>query len=379
MCLIVKAVFKQKVIKSEAFVVKNTQFQRTTLKGSDKRSWMPRLRVDSLTRQLPGTICQNQKFIQFFSLLLFTELQTHKEVLKSDEWRLYLLLKRFCELINAEQLSAQQVSELDDIYKQYLDLRIRLSLGSKGTDKEVEDNDEDVDNLPDQTPGTLKAWPKVSPKHTFVLCYSQIIKTIGCVGLTHTNRAEAKNGQLKRKARLSNNSKNVPLTMLRSDNEFHAQSKLRGALVDPEVEVKNGGMASGCHDSYFDTWLHHSNYDNYILSDEVTFRQVRYSNDSQVVLLKRPDMKNAFGLVKKIAVERKRLEEKPIVKIVYQETEALYLEDFGLYSLVPARHNFGETLVTELATPFPLYSYKVSCENTEKLIVSLKSTIVPKI
>ena len=415
MCRVVKAMFKLKVISREIFVVRNTLFQRTVLKGSDKRDWMPRLRVDSMTHQLPGTICQNSKFIQLFSMLLYKELAARPDVLKTEIWQFYLYLKRFCELINAASMSEEHLAELQSVYVAYLELRIKFSLPTPSSVKSRQDEDEEEDwcdtdeDITDEnmlrnvfkkvtkkkvTKGVTKRaakakvkklakkkavkkvanmWPKVSPKHTFILCYNDIIRQIGCVSWTHTNRAESKNGQHKRKARLANNSKNIPMTILRSDNEYHASCLKRGALNDIEVEVNKEGTTL-CHDQDFFRWLQIFNFEQeFLLADEVTVRQVKYTNDDQVVMLSDKDATEAFVMIRKIAVQKKSVGT-PIVKLIYQKTDARYLEEFGLYHLVP-QPVYDYAYVTDLSTPFPLYHYKIVHKGAAKLVVSLKCTL----
>ena len=257
---------------------------------------------------------------------------------------------------------------MEAVYTEYLDLRIKIShRGGSKTEELQDDEDDQLVNFS----GSV-SWPKVSPKHIFVLSYPSIMKKNGVVNQTHTNRAEAKNGQLKRKARLGNNAKNLPLTILRADNQFHATCLQKGVLSGIEVEVVKEGVTLSSDDGFFQ-WVREQRLDDYILADNVDVRQVKYTNNSMSVLLKADSMTNAFAIIKKIAVERKGAGHKPIVKLLYQKTFAEYLPLLGIYKLQPIANGFSSVKVCDLATPFPLYAYERNVQNVKSLFVSIKS------
>ena len=70
-CLVINEMYKRKVITKNILERKCALFKKM-LKGTDKLSWMPALRQDSFKTKLPGTMTQNQRFIQFFSLLVYS-------------------------------------------------------------------------------------------------------------------------------------------------------------------------------------------------------------------------------------------------------------------------------------------------------------------
>ena len=75
---------------------------------------------------------QNARFIQFLSLLLFDELNENPTFLNSAVWKLYLLVKRICEIVCSARLSEDQVNELHDVVRKYLDIRIKLKNTDSG-------------------------------------------------------------------------------------------------------------------------------------------------------------------------------------------------------------------------------------------------------
>ena len=133
-------------------------------------------------------------------------------------WRLYLHIKRISELICAETLSENQLIDLDHEISMYLDLRIALKIETeKVFHKEKKTDTTQFEHLGDLT--SKVQWPVIKPKHTFLLSYVQIIKEVGSLVHGSTLRLESKNGALKRRARQSNNYKNITATILRSENE----------------------------------------------------------------------------------------------------------------------------------------------------------------
>ena len=75
---------------------------------------------------------QNARFIQFLGLLVFDELNENPTFLNSAVWKLYLLVKRICEIVCSARLSEDQVNELHDVVKKYLDIRIKLKNTDSG-------------------------------------------------------------------------------------------------------------------------------------------------------------------------------------------------------------------------------------------------------
>ena len=75
---------------------------------------------------------QNARFIQFLGLLVFDELNENPTFLNSAVWKLYLLVKRICEIVCSARLSEDQVNELNDVVRKYLDMRIKLKNTDSG-------------------------------------------------------------------------------------------------------------------------------------------------------------------------------------------------------------------------------------------------------
>ena len=175
-----QALFSHKVITKEALIVKSSIFKQT-LSKVDKGSWYPILRENSFVQKLPGTISQNSKWIQYLSLLLYSELINRKDFLKTKEWQLFLLLKELCEHYLSNLLSDHQIDEQTGLLHQYL--KIRLSL--------ISDTDADV----------KKVGP-ITPKHLFAMNYAEIQRRVGLIVHYHTNRFESKNGFHKRKIKV---------------------------------------------------------------------------------------------------------------------------------------------------------------------------------
>ena len=80
--------------------------------------------------------------------MLYSNLVKNASFLKSKEWKLYILLKTFCEYLQAPKKSDYQIDVQTQILHDYIAIRLSLI------------NDEDVKPL--------------SPKHTFSLHYSGV-------------------------------------------------------------------------------------------------------------------------------------------------------------------------------------------------------------
>lgn len=158
-----KALFKNKIISKENIIVRSSMFKNTLI-GSDKNNWYPMLRKNSFDTKLPGTICQNAKWIQLLPLMLYSDLKKNQSFFKTKEWKLFLLLKSLCEYLLAPQKSEHQIKIQTQMLHNYM--KIRLSLI----------NDEDVGPL--------------SPKHLFGFEYEEIEREVGCLSHLHTNRFE---------------------------------------------------------------------------------------------------------------------------------------------------------------------------------------------
>ena len=74
---------------------------------------------------------QNEILIQYLSVVLYEELtkESAKRFLESKAWSLYLYIKRFCVLVNADKLSEGQVRELEDVIHEMLQTRLDLVSG----------------------------------------------------------------------------------------------------------------------------------------------------------------------------------------------------------------------------------------------------------
>ena len=343
MLLILQELFRRNILSRGEFAKLNKDFKQK-LHGSDRSSWLAKLRIDTQTTKLPGTIVQNLKFIQYASVLLWNKVQSQKAVLSTDIWRLYRLLKRICELLNAEHMSEAQVVELNDKYLDYLDIRISLSKDSEINETVVSTDEENSDeekacNRTKPRRRSNKVWPAISPKHTFVCHYPSIIRRVGCVSLLHTNRAESKNGQLKRRTRMANNSRNVPLTVLRADNEFHASNALSGAFTDPLVQVPNSITLSQQDDVY--DWLQEQHGEffsvNYTFASQVTYKQQRYTTD-QVLITGATEESTDFGQIQNFSICH--TEHGTQVNAVCMHLKSSYCEEMGVYITSPTNKSY---------------------------------------
>ena len=158
---VIEYIFLNDIITREAFPTRSKLF-RETLCPYDKNSWYPILRPNSFKSKLPGSICQNSKFIQYLPVMMYEELSRHSEFVKSKQWKLYTMLKELCEYFNSPELSDFQINLQTQLLHEYLDLRISLK------------NEDEMG--------------PISPKHTFSVHYEEIIRTVGCLIHMHTNR-----------------------------------------------------------------------------------------------------------------------------------------------------------------------------------------------
>ena len=140
---------------------------------------------------------QNQRFIQYLSLLLLSELKGNEEFLQSAVWQLYLKVKRICELVCADKISEKQVKELEMEIGAYIDIRIAL----KNIDKDEGENVDQQNTGTSDELGALETsvvWSELKPKHVFLMSYPMIIRKAGSLAHQSSLRPESKNGDLKK-------------------------------------------------------------------------------------------------------------------------------------------------------------------------------------
>ena len=140
---------------------------------------------------------QNQRLIQYLSLLLLSELKGNEDFLQSAVWKLYLKVKRICELVCADKISEKQVKELEVEIGVYIDIRIAL----KNIDKDEEGNIEQQNTGTAEELGELETsvvWSELKPKHVFLMSYPMIIRKAGSLAHQSSLRPESKNGDLKK-------------------------------------------------------------------------------------------------------------------------------------------------------------------------------------
>ena len=123
--MVVRAIFSYGILTPEILAARNKLFKES-LCTSDKADWYPVIRVNSFNTKLPGTIAQNSKFIQLLSIMVYPELATNVNFVKSKYWKMFVLLKTLCQYFMAPKLSDHQIDIQTRILKEYLKLRLSL-------------------------------------------------------------------------------------------------------------------------------------------------------------------------------------------------------------------------------------------------------------
>ena len=409
MARVVKTAFKKNVVKPAVFVRKCFQFKKK-LNGTDKSSWMPKLRTDSFDSKLAGKMAQNAKFIMWLSVLMKEDLESKQGqiFISSDEWKLYLIAKKLSEYILAEKLSERQVNEMEVIIHAYTDVRIRLH--QQCVDKNTASSQPKVDSKSTPKASTSKVgnkkktipikkgksvsgkasakvlaprvskvrkkknfWGPVSPKNVFLLSYPDMIREVGALANYSTIRFEGKNGVVKRMAKLANNTKNIVATIIRQENEFIAAATHRGIFSESRLAIASSEKVP--KDSDVDSFIEEAfgaNWKNRFLSaDDITYKGTKYSNQSNhsVLLHQQNQTEFGVGVIRKIIIPNNESFNTVVPLVVYQETEKQVVENLGVYQ-IEMKDSFSFVSIEALAHYFPLYLFQT--ENTEDLFLTLK-------
>jgi hypothetical protein len=182
-CLIQKGWFTLNFLNRR---IKNFVFATTDNKNRPKP-----LKIKS--NNLGGSASENQKFIQFFPLMIINQIKDTGD----ESWQLFLNLRRICEFITAPRISSNNIYELHDLIKKYLTERQRL--------------------FPD-TP--------LRPKHHFLRHYPSLILLFGPIIRMFTMRYESKHSYFKRVVKNSKNFISITKTFARKHQLQFAYNSL---------------------------------------------------------------------------------------------------------------------------------------------------------
>ena len=197
-------------------------------------------------------------------------------------------------------------------------------------------------------------WTVVKPKHIFLLSYPAIIRQVGSLSHTRTLRPEGKNGTLKRRVKRGNNFKNVKKTILRGENEYQASITQRGAFVESECivgsEIKLNPNSPVLH--YINEHFWHSDG---VCVDSITYKNTYFctENNHSVLIYNAEKTSFCVGIIRKLIVKVLSKGEFKVT-VVYQKSNILFLEKFGVYS-VSKIEEFGHVPIEDLADYYPLY------------------------
>ena len=281
---------------------------------------------------------QNEILIQYLSLVLYEELtkESAKRFLESKAWSLYLYIKRFCVLVNADKLSEGQVRELQDVIHEMLQTRLDLVSGKEKKTRRKHEF----------------AW--VLPKHVFPLQYPIIIRHAGVLKQYSTIRKESKNGELKRMAKVGNNKKNTLATLLNVDNRLQATSTYEGKFSDEPLTIAEVCLRPD--ESVTDYITHVWGTSSVILANLIEYNGIKYSNRYQhSVLVYTKDKKDfSVGVIRQLVAKSYG---KPTVYVVYEETDKKFIGNLDVYE-VTMKGKFGHAKITDLAHYKPSYLYQ---------------------
>lgn len=286
-----------------------------------------------------GTMSQNEIFVQYLPLVLYEELtkESATRFLESKPWSLFLYIKRFCALVNADKLSEGQVQELDDIIQGMLQTRLDLVSG-KG--KQARQKHE-------------FSW--VIPKHVFLTHYPSIIRHAGTLKQYSTIRKESKNGELKRMAKVGNNKKNTLATLLNVDNKQQATSTYEGKFSDEPLTIAEVCLRPD--ESVTDYITHVWGTSSVILANLIEYNGIKYSNRYQhSVLVYTKDKKDfSVGVIRQLVAKSYG---EPTVYVVYEETDKKFIGNLDVYE-VTMKGKLGHAKITDLAHYKPSYLFQI--------------------
>ena len=281
---------------------------------------------------------QNEILIQYLSLVLYEELtkESAKRFLESKAWSLYLYIKRFCILVNADKLSEGQVRELQDVIHELLQTRLDLVSGKEKKTRRKHEF----------------AW--VLPKHVFLLQYPIIIRHAGVLKQYSTIRKESKNGELKRMAKVGNNKKNTLATLLNVDNRLQATSTYEGKFSEEPLTI-----AEFCPEpdrpvkDYITRVWGNSSYE---IANVIEFNGIKYTNRYQhSVLVYTKDKKDfAVGVIRQLVAMSHG---EPTAYVVFEKTHKKLIDKLDVYE-VTMKGKFGHAKITDLAHYKPSYLYQ---------------------
>ena len=161
--------------------------------------------VSPITQKLSGHAIQNWHFLRLLPLIIGDRVQDPQD----EVWQLTLQLKDIVDLICAQKISKPQVTYLDAIIQEYLDVR-----------------------------KTLFPNTNLRPKHHYLRHYPGLILKFGPLIRLWTMRFESKHSYFKRCARQSKNYKNLCLTLSERHQMFQAYLSA-GSLSPPALQIKD--------------------------------------------------------------------------------------------------------------------------------------------
>ena len=146
----------------------------------------------------------------------------------------------------------------------------------------------------------------VTPKHTFSLHYSEIVRHVGCLNNLHTNRYESKNAQHKDKVKGGNNTINVLKTMAINENHLNAILKYFGWFKEDYLSIEKLSQEIETDAPYYST-LTNSVTNMDIVAEKITYKNTEYVCGKKYCVLIHTDEKKstfAFGIITKIIVKK---------------------------------------------------------------------------
>ena len=346
-----------KIITLAGFCKKLHAF-RNELVGPAKRSWLPRRKPSHfLNRQtgLPGTMSQIEVFIQYLPLVLYEELtkESATRFLESQQWSLYLYIKRFFSLVLADRLSEGQVQELEVITLEMLETRIKLTTrltkpanNSRTKQRKLRKHE--------------FSW--LRPKHVFLLQYASIIRHAGVLKQYSTIRKESKNGELKRMAKVGNNKKNSLATLLNVENKLQAATSYDGKFGEEPLTIVE--LCLEPDDSVTNymkgVWEDSSSFTH---ANRICYKGIDYSNQNhQVVLVHIKDKKEfSVGVIRQLLTMS---DGEPTV--VFEETDTKLVPNLDVYE-VTMKGKLGHAKISDLAHYYPRFLY----ETRNKFLMTL--------
>jgi hypothetical protein len=316
---------------------------------------------------------QNERFIQYLGLLLFTRLKEKENFLECPVWKLYLKLKQICQLVCSDTISERQKTELEELIHSFIDIRIALHMKWKSLQKK---NKTPMDLSIYDHIGNLfstVAWPNIKPKHTFLVCYPMIMKEIGSLAHGTTLRKESKNGKLKKVVQKANTMKNVTKTIMNNENYVQARFVSKGLFSEPNLSIgKNSVLDPECP---LQCYIVENSFLSCTLADEITYKNTYYCvKNSHSVLIYNRKKREGFelGIMKKFVIMNTALNQEDIV-VIYQKSQLTYIPNFDIYRVTTSKQ-FGHIKITDVADRYPIYPCNVKSKSEcPELYISLRS------